>query len=207
MTELQTYDLLIEDFGQFHNQPRSKDEATLQRVLNFVTNNRFPVEAHTTLTAMRGWLYQQHRPDFVLRDDLENAITADFPAITEKIVRLFNVAKSGIARHGTSRTMGNFIVESGIMGDVRKAVDGSGGRVRFIPIVDRQGVLSWPDKYVKIDDETVAANRNIADPGKRKISLESKKRELNAGGRGVYEVEMLLDPVAAGSPFSTARRR
>jgi len=33
------------------------------------------------------------------------------------------------------------------------------------------------------------------------ISLESKRRELNAGGRRVYEVEMLLDPMAAGSAF------
>ena len=201
MTELQTNDLLIEDFGQLHNQPRSKDEATHERVSNFVTNTRVLVESHTTLTPMRGRLYQQHRSDFVLRDDLENAITADSPAITEKIIRLFDEAKGGIASHGTSLTMGNFIIESGVMGYVRKAVDGSGGRVRFIPIVDRQGVLSWPDKNVKIDNEAVVVNRNIADPGKRKISLESKKRELNAGGRGVYEVEMLLDPVAAGSPF------
>jgi hypothetical protein len=70
-----------------------------------------------------------------------------------------------------------------------------------VPIVDSEGELSWPDKYVKSDAEAVEANRGISDPTKRKISLESKKRELNAGGRRVYEVEMLLDPVAAGSPF------
>ena len=44
-------------------------------------------------------------------------------------------------------------------------------------------------------------NADIADPSKRKISLEGKRRELKTGGRRVYEVEMLLDPVAAGSPF------
>src|SRR5439155_18805890 len=38
-------------------------------------------------------------------------------------------------------------------------------------------------------------------PTRRVISLESKKRELNAGGRRVYEVEMLLDPMAAGAAF------
>ena len=46
---------------------------------------------------MRGRLYQQHRPDFVLRDDLENAITADSPPITEKIIRLLDEAKGGMA--------------------------------------------------------------------------------------------------------------
>src|SRR5882757_7450872 len=43
--------------------------------------------------------------------------------------------------------------------------------------------------------------RTFSDPSKRKVSLESKRRELNAGGRRVFEVEMLLDPIAAGSPF------
>jgi len=46
---------------------------------------------------MRGRLYQEHRPDFVLRDDLENAITADSPAVTEKIIRLLDEAKGGMA--------------------------------------------------------------------------------------------------------------
>lgn len=114
-----------------------------------MTNNRIRVEAHTALTPMRGRLYQEHRPDFVLRDDLENAITADLPAVTEKIIRLLDEAKGGMAAHGASLTLGNFIIENGVMGYVRKSVDGSGGRVRFIPIVDRAGVLAWPDKYAK----------------------------------------------------------
>jgi len=114
-----------------------------------VTNNRIRVEAHTALTPMRGRLYQEHRPDFVLRDDFENAITADSPAVTEKIIRLLDEAKGGMAAHGASLTLGNFIIENGVMGYVRKSVDGSGGRVRFIPIVDRAGVLAWPDKYAK----------------------------------------------------------
>lgn len=201
VTELQSNDLLIDDFGHLYNQPRTKDEATLKRVSNFVTNNRIRVEAHTALTPMRGRLYQQYRPDFILRDDLENAITAESPAVTEKIIRLLDEAKGGIAGHGVSLTIGNFIIETGVMGYIRKAVDGSGGRVRFIPIIDRSGQATWPDKYVKTDLDAVTANANITEPSKRKISLESKRRELNAGGRRVYEVEMLLDPIAAGSAF------
>jgi hypothetical protein len=33
------------------------------------------------------------------------------------------------------------------------------------------------------------------------LRIESKRCELNVGGQRVYEMEMLLDPVAAGSPF------
>jgi hypothetical protein len=201
VTELQTNQLLIEDFGHLYNQPRTKDEASLKRISNFVTNNGIRVEAHTALTPMRGRLFKQYRPDFVLRDDLENAITAESPAITEKIVRLLDEAKGGMAGHGASLTIGNFIIENGTMGYIRRSVEGAGGHVRFIPVVDREGEVSWPAKYVKTDPEALEANKAIPDPTRRKISLEAKKRELNAGGRRVFEVEMLLDPVAAGSPF------
>jgi hypothetical protein len=202
VTELQANDLLIADFGHLYNQPRTKDQAQLKRVSNFVTANGIRVEAHTALTPMRGRLYQHHRPDFVLRDDLENAITAESPAVTEKIIKLLDEAKGGMAGHGASLTLGNFIIEEGVIGYIRRSVGNQGelGRVRFIPVVDK-GEISWPDKYVKTDAEAVAVNKAINDPTKRKISLESKKRELNAGGRRVYEVEMMLDPVAAGSPF------
>ncbi len=107
-----------------------------------MTNNGLRVEAHTALTPMRGRLYQQYRPDFILRDDLENAITADSPAITEKIIRLLDEAKGAIAGHGVSLTLGNFIIENGVMGYVRKAVDGSGRRSRFISFVDPSSFTS-----------------------------------------------------------------
>ena len=131
---------------------------------------------------MRGRLYQHHRPDFVLHDDLENAITAASPEITEKIIKLLDEAKGGIAGHGVSLTLGNYIIEEGVMGYIRRSVANLGamGRARLIPIESKDGI-SWPDKYVKTDAEAVRVNKDIAEPTKRKISLESKKRELNAG--------------------------
>ena len=73
VTELQGNELLLADFGHMYNQPRTKDQAQLKRVSNFVTANGIRVEAHTALTPMRGRLYQHHRPDFVLRDGFESA--------------------------------------------------------------------------------------------------------------------------------------
>jgi hypothetical protein len=114
-----------------------EDEASLKRISNFVTVNRIRVEAHTALTLMRGRLYQQYRPDFVLREDLENAITAESPAITEKIVRLLDEAKGGLAAHGASLTVGNFISENGAMAYSQRAAEGAQGRVRFVMVVSR----------------------------------------------------------------------
>lgn len=201
VTELQTNQLLIQDFGQLYNQPRSQDQKSLKRISDFITTNTIRVEAHTALTSTRGRLFGNKRPDFILRDDIENEITSRSPAVTEKIISVLDGAKGGLAGHGVSLTLGNFIIEEGVIGYVMKAIRGSGGVVRFIPVVDHGGDIAWPDKHVATDEEAVEANRAITDPTRRKISLESKKRELNAGGRRVYEVEMLLDPVAAGSPF------
>jgi hypothetical protein len=87
------------------------------------------------------------------------------------------------------------------VGYVRKAVNGSGGQSRFIPVVSREGELPWPDKYIETDSKALLANKDIVDPSKRKISLKRKRRKLNAGRRRGYAIEMLLDPVAASSPF------
>lgn len=201
VTELQTNDRLIADFGQLYNQDRTKDEAQLKRVSNFITTNRIRVEAHTALQSMRGRKFGKYRPDFILRDDIENEITIQSPAITEKIISVLDAGKGGMAPHAAELTLGNYLLENGVIGYVKRAVEEAGGRVRFIPVVDRHGAIAWPAKYVKTDAEAVEANASIVDPSKRKVSLESKKRELNGGGRRVFEVEMMLDPVAAGSPF------
>ncbi|TCU78866.1 hypothetical protein EDE08_101648 [Bradyrhizobium sp. R2.2-H] len=201
VTELQTNDLLIADFGHLFNAPRSSDQKDLKRVEKFNTTSGVRFEAHTALTPTRGRKVGTERPDFRLGDDLENAITAESPAVTEKIIRVLSESKAGLPDYSASLTLGNYISEQGVVAYIMKLVAGAGGRVRFIPVVDKQGNISWPDKYVKTDAEAAEVNAGITDPSKRKISLESKKRELNAGGRRIYEVEMMLDPVAAGSPF------
>lgn len=201
VTTLQTNDRLIEDYGHLYNEPRSKQQAQLKRIEKFNTTSGVRFEAHTALTPTRGRKVDTDRPDFRLADDLENAITVESPAVTEKIIRVLSEAKAGLPDYASSLTLGNYISENGVVAYVMKLVEGSGGRLRFVPVVDRQGAISWPDKYVKTDAEAAAANVTITDPNKRKVSLESKKRTLNAGGRRIFEVEMMLDPVAAGSPF------
>lgn len=201
VTTLQTNERLIEDFGNLYNEPRSKTQAQLKRIEKFNTSSGVRFEAHTALTPTRGRKVDTDRPDFRLADDLENAITVESPAVTEKIIRVLSEAKAGLPDYAASLTLGNYISENGVVAYVMKLVQGSGGRVRFVPVVDRHGTISWPDKYVKTDAEAVAVNVDITDPSRRKVSLESKKRTLNAGGRRIYEVEMMLDPVAAGSPF------
>src|SRR5947209_3787606 len=146
VTELQSNDLLIEDFGQLFNAPRTQAQKDLKRVEKFNTTSGVRFEAHTALTPMRGRKVGTERPDFVLRDDLENAITVQSPAVTEKIIRVLNEAKSGMPDYASALTLGNYIIEEGVVGYIMKLVAGAGGPVRFIPVVDKQGNISWPDK-------------------------------------------------------------
>jgi hypothetical protein len=206
VTELQSNDRLIEDFGNLYNEPRTKEQVQVKRIAKFNTTTGVRFEAHTALTPTRGRKVGTERPDFVLRDDIENEKTVLSPAVTEKLIGVLDGARAGLPDHAASLTLGNYIIENGVIGYVMKLVRGSNGPVRFIPVVDRQGNIAWPEKYVRTDREAIEANAGITDPARRKISLESKKRELNAGGRRVYEVEMLLDPVAAGSPFFDRRK-
>src|SRR4051794_583475 len=60
-SKLQTNDSLVAGFWQLYNQPCTKDEATLKRIANSVTNNRIRIEAYAALPPIRRRLYQHHR--------------------------------------------------------------------------------------------------------------------------------------------------
>lgn len=197
---LQSNESILKDFGHLYNQKRTAEEATVKRISEFKTTTGLWVEAHSALQPVRGRKHGTLRPDFILRDDLENAITASSPQVTQKIIRMLNEAKSGMATHGVELNLGNYIVEEGVVSYIMKSVD----RTRFIPVVNKKGEIAWPDKYVKTDAELLAVNKDLPKE-KHKVSLEAKKRELNAGGMRVYEVEMLNDPIAAGSAFFDRR--
>ncbi len=201
---LQTNTRLKVDFGELYNVTRNKDESTMKRISNFVTNNKVRVEAHSTQESVRGRLHGNQRPDFFLLDDVETSKTVDSVPVTQKIIAHIDEMKTGLASNGSILYLGNFIIENGTVAYIMRSVEGSGGKVRFVPVVDKRGVIAWAGKYVKTDAEAVEINADLP-AEKRKISLESKKRELNAGGKRVYEVEMLNDPIAAGSAFFDRR--
>lgn len=202
---LQTNPLILRDFGQLYNAPRSKDEVTVKRVSNFITNKGTRYEAYSTQESARGRIHGEQRPDFWLFDDIENSKTIRSMVTTQAVIKHYDEAKRGMSPQACMLLLGNYLLEEGSVAYVMKSVTNSGGRVRFIPVMDKKGKIAWADKYVATDDEAVRLNAELP-PEKRKVSLESKKRELNAGGNRVYEVEMLLDPASAGSAFFDRRK-
>lgn len=201
---LQTNLKLKADFGELYNASRSSEESTMKRVSNFVTNNKVRVEAHSTQESIRGRVHGAQRPDFFLFDDVETSKTVDSVPITQKIIAHIDEVRAGLGTTASSLYLGNYIIENGTVAYIMRIVEGGGGKVRFVPVVNKQGEIAWTGKYVKTDAEAFEINKDLI-PEKRKVSLESKKRELNAGGKRVYEVEMLNDPIAAGSAFFDRR--
>lgn len=198
---MQTNALLISDFGQLYNKPRTKDETTVKRISNFITNNGIRFEAWSTQESPRGRIHGEQRPDFWLLDDIENAKTIRSVPVTQAVISHFNEIKRGMSPQASMLVLGNYLTEEGSVAYALESARNSGGRVRFIPVIDKSGVIAWPDKYVETDEEAVKVNATR--PALRQaVSLEGKRRSLNAvEGARVYEVEMLLDPASANTAF------
>lgn len=201
---MQTNEYLKNDFGDMYNVARSKDEVTIKRISNFITAQGIRYEAHSTQESVRGRIHGEQRPDFFLLDDIENSKTIRSVPVTQAVISHYDEVKRGLSPDASMLLLGNFLIEEGSVNYVMESTKNSGGVVRFIPVVDKKGKIAWPDKYVKTDAEAFEINKTRP-KDRRIISLENKKRELNAGGRRAYEVEMMLDPIAAGSAFFDRR--
>lgn len=201
---MQTNKYLKNDFGDMYNVARSKNEITIKRISNFITAQGVRYEAHSTQESVRGRVHGSQRPDFFLFDDIENFKTIRSIPITQAVISHYDEVKRGLAPDASMLLMGNYLIEDGSVKYVIESTKNSGGIVRFIPVIDKKGVIAWQDKYVHTDAEAFEINKTLP-KDRQKVSLENKKRELNAGGNRVYEVEMLLNPIAAGSAFFDRR--
>ncbi len=192
---LQTNKRLISDFGQLYFKKATKDvmsEAKMKRIKSFITENDVKVEAFSTQESTRGRVYKEQRPDCYILDDLENFKTIDSYPITHKIIKHYDELKSGLAADACILTLGNYITEEGVVSYIMEAIKRNPrGRLRFVPVVDKKGVISWPDKYVKTNAEAAAINATLPDRRKLKISLEAKEASL---GTKVYQAEMMNNP-------------
>ena len=206
--ELQTNKRLIEDFGNLYNSPRTKDENTKKRVGDFFVNpirddngntTDLPirVEAHSTLTPVRGRQHNGMRPDLLIMDDFENNITIKSEKITEKVWDHIKEFKGGLdSLRGKKLYLCNYISK---FANVQKLIDMSEVnpkiRVRILPIMDKEGV-TWNQKYVMTDKE--AEEYKLQNPAKSpKVSIEAKKRDMwdpNTGDM-TWEGEMMCNPI------------
>lgn len=192
---LQSNKKIIRDFGQLYHMKEQKEtmsEAKMKRINKFITENGIKVESISALKSTRGHLKAHERPDCYILDDLENAITAVSYPTTAKIKRHYDELKAGLPASACVLVLGNYITEEGTIGYIMEKVKKNPrGKLRFVPVVNENGEVSWPGKYVKTDAERTVVNAKILDLKKWRISLEARERDL---GKKTYQSDMMNNP-------------
>ena len=200
---LQTNEKLISDFGHLYTERQREDVKQLKRVSAFITANKIKVEVFSTGMPTRGRVYMQFRPQLFILDDVENSETVRSQPVTQGIIGHIDEMRAGLGNDAAVLYLGNYLSDTGV---VRYVIElcrrNPRGMVRNIPVV-LNGEIQWKDKYVMTDEEAGEANLKIENPQKRKVSLESKERDL---GKDVYAREMMNDPVKAGDMFFDRRK-
>jgi len=210
---LQTNERIIKDFGHLYYEPTGRvKKKTVKRSESFIlADQKLPdgtiipgtkFEAYSTQETTRGRVYNKNRPDLFIIDDFESNKTKRSAAITRSISGHLDEMFSGLSPTGQVLFLCNYITESG---NVQYILNKAKEDKRFyvhrvdVEIQTPEGVVpAWPSKHVMTDQEAEALNAGIPDKSKQVVSLETKKRTLNAGGRKVYESEMMNSPELSG---------
>ena len=204
---LQSNKYLIADFGQLFFENTDNKQSKKKSVSEFITANHVKVEASSTQEPLRGRVYGQFRPDFLIFDDFENEKTKKSFVITEGITKNMDEALAGLGGLGNIVYLCNYISD---MGSVERLHQAAGNdpafyyhRVDVVQNIKNQdkwmsGDIAWPTKYVFTDQEASLKNATVDRKDKWVVSLEAKKRTLNARGRPVFEQEMLNQPIVKG---------
>lgn len=176
---------LVEDYGKLYTKKRSQDEMKISRLGKFLTTNGVMVEAHSTQESVRGRLYEDKRPDFLLLDDFETNKTKESSAYTEQIKSHINEFATGLDSKANILYLGNYISNHGVVQSLMdRGKQDKGLRVRNVPLIS-QGKLTWKQKYAMTDEEAKATG---------KVSVEDKRRQV---APSVFSAEFLNDPIDA----------
>jgi hypothetical protein len=173
---------ILQDFGQLFTK-RHTDELTMRRLAKFITKNAVMVEAHSTQESIRGRLFKDQRPDFVLLDDFETNKTKDSKAYIEQVQKHIDELQTGLSSDAAILYLGNYITEFGV---IKRLMDRAKTDPRLVihnvPAIEN-GQPTWPQKYALTDAEASKTG---------KVSLEDKKRQV---GSVVFSAEMLNQPI------------
>ena len=204
VSALRTNRKIIADFGELYTKRRRNiqeedDEPRLKRISSFITENKIKVEAFSTQESTRGRVYGRFRPDLYILDDIENSITKESYPITRKIIAHIDELKAGAGPNAAILYLGNYITEEGVIAHVTEILrQNPRSIVRNIPVVNNQGIIAWPDKYVRTDAEAAEANKGKTMQELHKISLEAKERQLTSP---VFQTEMMNNPAGSGDLY------
>jgi len=147
--ELQFNQRYIHDFGQQYNNGSWEDG-------KFVTKDGTAFFARGRGQSPRGLRYRNHRPDYIVIDDLDDDELCESPARVKRLTNWVKEALFGALDGGRGRfiMVGNLIAKNSVLANIA-ATDGV--HVSQVNIWDKNGNVSWAAKWTP--DEVKAIER------------------------------------------------
>lgn len=178
-TELETNSLIKQDYGEIKGNVIEdftlKGEEGEWQKQNLVLSNGVRILARSRGQKVRGLRHLQHRPKLVVVDDPEDGEWVRTKENRDKTDRWLRAEVMGglDARKGKLVVIGNLLHMDALLS--RLKAPGTGFKVLEFPLIDKNGVCTWPAMY----------------PTKESL----KKKEIDMGAVA-WQREMLLKIVA-----------
>ncbi len=174
-TELETNMDLRRDLGPFTEVNESQWNARSLELVNYGAK----IMAISMDQSVRGLRYNQHRPDLIICDDLEDLDSVKTQESRDKVCKWF---KGELIPMGNENTrvfvIGNLLHEDSLIkrleSDIEEGV--MTGTYRRYPILDNDRNATWPDRY----------------PDKE--SIESEKKRIGDERTWKREFELIIVP-------------
>jgi len=153
--ELENNKLLRSDLGPFQEESGNGDWAISSLVFK---NTGARITIASTEQSIRGIRHQEHRPDLIILDDIEDLNSTKTFESREKIFGWFTREIIPLGDIGTRIIIvGNFLHDNALMIRLKTKIDDKElkGTFRWFPLIDKDGNCLWPGKFntqEKIDE-------------------------------------------------------
>lgn len=172
-TQLQTNQAIINDFGNLYFEPTTRQERhRSKRISYFETTNDISCVALGINQSPRGDLFNVHRPDLLIGDDIDNMKTVKNPKMRKETRdRLHGEFMGGLADNARSIISGNMTHRDCLMANLDKRPDV--WQMVKVPVKNDEGQYAWASRW----------------------NYQKEQRMKNKLGISVWNQEYMLKPI------------
>lgn len=163
--QLLNNELLRKDLGPFEEERNSLGNATAL----IIKRLNVKIMISSTEQSIRGMRHDEHRPDLIILDDIEDTNSVKTREGRDKV---FNWLTSEIIPAGDKRTriiaVGNLLHEDSVLKRLQMKIENGDmermhGTYREYPIIDEHGTPLWPGKYPTLESISEEKEKTMDD--------------------------------------------
>jgi len=199
--ELESNALLRNDLGPFQEE---QDEWGSTSLVFSRLNAR--ITAASTEQSIRGLRHQQHRPDVIIGDDLEDLASTRTHEARQKT---YDWLMGEVLPAGNQETrlilIGNFLHEDALLPRLKRQIAAGNlpGVFRAYPLVQDDGTISWPGMYPTMESIEVLRRKEGEEAHLREYQLKIISPEGQVvKPEWIQRYDLLHPPVAAAYRFT-----